>query len=335
MQNQNALISQIIDQVNSTQTVAMIQPPAVGQTDKKNELLMFAKPEIFTVGGTDAMRASLDMFFAKLAEFDAQVSGVAIVGGQALEEKEIMNRHYGFINRMSRTASEAVNAEDRAKIQELTGVSLDEYPLYGGNEFLKKFTHYTPASLDALWATKKSARVRGGFYVQAYEAEGEKFTLVNAFHPSQLSHFTDPSHRIVLMLIHSNTDWNVLRGDLIGATAPEKAVPGSIRGMLYADPGKYGFEQVGAGNNGVHLSAGPYEGVFEIINFLGSLFEFKVEQQPPLVIRRLQEAGLSLADALKVTENPTITVDGKTTDLFGATEDINTDEAVALYINGR
>lgn len=332
MSNHSAMIDTIIDNVKTTSGIEILAEPKVGQTDRQNELLLFAKPEIFMVGSADDMRAGMGLIVDKLAEFNAEIDGVAIVGGPALEEKEIMNRHYGFINLMSRTASQSLKDEDAAKIEELLGVSLDEYRVYGGHEFWQAHPNYTPASLDELWSTKKSARVRSGYYVAAYEADGEKFVLVNGFHPVQLEHFTAADHRIVLMLIHSDTDWSALRGDLIGATAPEKAAAGSIRGMLYADPGKYGFETVGAGNNGVHLSAGPYEGVFEILNFLGNLTDYDVAQTPPLVIRKLMDQGLSLEDALKVTDNPMVTVDGKEDDLFGATEDVNTDAAVDLYM---
>lgn len=333
MQQVSNTIDQIVQQVHGASDVAVIEAPNVGRADRRNELLMFAKPEIFMVGDPEHTRTALNMIFEKLAEFGAEVDGVIIVGGKALEDKEIMNRHYGFINTMSRRASELVSAEDRAKIEELLGVSLDEYRLYGGHEFLKAHPQYNAQTLDDLWFTKKSQKVRGGFYVQAYEADSEKFVLVNGFHPVQLLHFTEPSHRIVLLLLHSDTDWGKLRNDLVGATFPEKAVPGSIRGTLYADPAKFGFETVDIGNNGVHLSAGPYEGLFEVMNFLGNLLDLDTHRQPPLVLKKLMDAGLNYEDALKVTENPTIEVDGRTTSLYDATEDVNTDEAVALYVN--
>jgi hypothetical protein len=324
-------INKILEQVRGTDTVAVIEPAKVGQTSKKNELLMFVKPEVFMVDNLDHARASLEMIFSKLDQFGAEVDGVIIVGGKALEDKEIMNRHYGFINLMSRKASQVMSAEDRAKIEELLGVSLDEYKPYGGNEFLASHPNYNAHSLDALWSTKKSKRVRGGFYVADYEADGEKFVLVNAFHPVQLLHFTEPSHRIVLLLIHSDNEWSTLRGDLIGTTNPENASPESIRGALFAEPAKYGFEKVGSGNNGVHLSAGPFEGMSEIVNFLGNLFDLDVSAEPPLLLQKLKAAGLSQEQALKATENPTVEVDGKSSDLYGSTEDINSDEAVAFY----
>lgn len=335
MSSHTHLIDTIIEKVGATSGIEVLDAPGIGETTRQNELLMFAKPEIFTVGSADAMRAGLELLLGKLDEFGGEVRGAAIVGGPALEAKEIMNRHYGYINLLSRTASQTVSAEDRAKIEEVLGVSLAEYTLYGGHEFWKAHPSYTAASLDGLWATKKSGRVRGGFYVNAHEVEGEKFVLVNGFHPVQLEHFTEPSHRIVLFLIHSDTAWGTLRNNLIGATDPAKADPGSIRGMLYADPAKYGFESVGAGNNGVHLSAGPYEGAFEILNFFGNLTDYSVEAAPPLIIRKLMAQGLTLEQALEVNNNPSVTVNGETKALFGVTEDVDTDAAVELYLAGR
>ncbi len=333
MTEHSALIKQIVDQVKGNNGVSVLLPATIGDTPERNELVMFVKPEIFLVEQPADTTAALEMIFAKLDDFEARIDGIALVGGQALEEKEIMNRHYGFINEMSRKASTLIDAADRKKIEELLGVSLETTKLYGGHEFLKAHPKYDAFSLDALWFTKKSLKVRSGFYVQTYEADGETFVLVNGFHPVQLAHFTDPTHRILLLLIHSDTDWSKLRNDLIGVTFPEKADPGSIRGTLFLNPHAYGFEKVDIGNNGVHLSAGPYEGVVEIINFFGNLLNLDTSAKPPLAIRKLVAAGLTPEQALGVTKNPTVTKDGKQTDLFSATEDVNTDDAVRLYVD--
>ena len=70
---------------------------------------------------TEHVEAGLNLVFSKLAEFDAHVGGIAIVGGKVLEEAEIMNRHYGFINRMSRFASQMIDADDKQKIADALG----------------------------------------------------------------------------------------------------------------------------------------------------------------------------------------------------------------------
>ena len=326
------LITKIAAVTPTCDNFTIIQPVAIGDETHKNELLLFIKPEIFMVEETARVEAALGLVFGKLAEFGAHVDGIAVVGGKVLEEAEIMNRHYGFINRLSRFASQMIDAEDKQKIAAALGVAtLDDYALYGGHEYLAAFPEDDPFTLDALWFTKKSIKIRSGFYVQSYRKNGEDFILVNGFHPAQLFHFTEASHRIVLMLIHSDTAWSTLRNEMVGATFPEKAVPHSIRGTLYAHPGDYGLGDVSIANNGVHLSAGPFEGLFEINNFFGPILGLDVQKQPPLILKKMLAAGLSMEMALKALENPTVTETPKPTDLFTATEDVDTDAAVALW----
>ena len=329
--NHAEIKTNILFEVKNCDSVSVVQPVQIGYEGRAHELLMFIKPEIFGVDDESHMQNSLDLIFNKLDAFGAEVNGVVIVGGPALEEKKCMDRHYGAINVLSRTAAADMNDEDRAAIFDKLGVSADEYTIYGGHEFLAAHPGYTPYELDTLWFTKKSIKIRSGFYVQAYEVDGEKFILVDGFHPAQLAHFTESSHRIVLLLIHSDTAWATLRDDMIGDTFPEKADPGSIRGSLCADPANYGFEEVSIANNSVHLSAGPFEGMFEIGNFFGNLMGIDTTVEKPLIHKKMEQAGLSSAQALAALDNSDVTANGETTDLYDATEHMDTDAAVALY----
>ncbi len=318
---------------------AIVQPVEIGRETRRNELLLFVKPEIFMVQDIPQMEAALSLVFAKLAEFGAVVSGVAVVGGKVLEEAEIMNRHYGYINRLSRFASQMVDAEDRKKIAVALEIpTLAGITIFGGHEYLKAHpgagrwsANDDCFALDTLWFTKKSLKIRSGFYVQHYTKDGEDFILVNGFHPAQLLHFTDSTHRIVLVLVHSDTPWATLRNEMVGATFPEKAVPHSIRGTLYAHAEAYGLGTVSIANNGVHLSAGPFEGLFEINNFFGKILDLDIEKQPPLLLKKMLAAGLPMQTALKALENPIVSESPKPTDLFTATEDVESDAAVALW----
>ena len=333
-----ALIKKIAAITPTCDEFAIVQPVEIGRETQHNELLLFVKPEIFMVKDTAQVEAALDLVFSKLAEFGAVVSGVAVVGGKVLEEAEIMNRHYGYINRLSRFASQMVDpreaggAEDRQKIATALGIpTLDGITIYGGHEYLKAHPGEDCFNLDTLWFTKKSLKIRSGFYVQRYNKDGEDFILVNGFHPAQLLHFTDHTHRIVLVLIHTDTPWATLRNEMVGATFPEKAVPHSIRGLLYAHAEDYGLGTVSIANNGVHLSAGPFEGLFEINNFFGKILNLDIEKQPPLLLKKMLAAGLPMQTALKALENPVVSESPKPIDLFTATEDVESDAAVALW----
>lgn len=332
MQGQPNFKHELINALQRDEEIAVLQPPAIGHTDRQNELLMFIKPEILAVAGQDKLRNSIDLIWDKLAEFNATVAGIVLVSGQALERKESMDRHYGAINVLSKTASVGLNADDRQSVYDALAVSTSDFPLYGGHEFLAAHPSFTPASLDTLWFTRKSEKIRSGFYVQAYAAAGEDFILVNGFHPAQLAHFTEPSHRIALMLLHSDTPWAMLRDDMIGDTFPERAVAGSIRGQLHAQPHRHGFDEVTIANNGVHLSAGPFEAMFEIANFFGSLLDLDKAAARPRIADAMLAAGISEQSAFAAMENPTVDDGaGATTDLFDATEHMDTSPAVAFY----
>lgn len=326
-----ALSSAIVEQVAAVDTSEVLQQVAIGAGNWRNELVLFLKPEVFLVADAAAMRRTVDLAFAKIAEFGAQVDGVAIVGGKVLDDLDIMSRHYGLINRLSRSASTSLDAADQQKIADGLGISLSNAQLLGGHEYLARYSSETPATLDRLWFEGKSTKIRSGFYVRAVEKDGEQLVLINAFHPAQLLHFTDPTHRIVLMLVHSDTDWSTLKNEMGGATFPEKASPRSIRGTCYADPATYGFEKVGIDNNLVHISAGPFEAMFEIYNFFGTTIGAQPSETPSLALRRMHEAGIGDVQALAALDNPPLTLNGKATDLFSATEDTDTEPAIELY----
>jgi hypothetical protein len=267
----------------------------------------------------------------KLRAFDAYAGGMTIINGRVLDELEIMNRHYGFINQLSRTASKMLDGADRDKIAAALDIpSLANYAILGGHEYLDQYPAQDAFDLDKLWFTKKSVKLRSGFYVQSYVQDGQDIVLVNGFHPVQLAHYTDPGHRIVLILVHSDTDWATLRNEMVGATFPEKASLESIRGTLYASPQEFGLTSVSIANNGVHLSAGPFEALFEIVNF-GRAFGFDPQKQAPLILQKMLDAGIDIEQASRTLDNPITTSSPKPVDLYTATEDVNTDEAVALW----
>lgn len=331
VQHTSALTSEIARLVPETNDTNVIQPAAIGQGPWRNELLLFAKPEIFLVEQTEQVEKTLDLIIQKLAEFDAHIDGVAVVGGKVLDEKEIMSRHYGLINRLSRSASQMLDESEQKKVTDALGVAAGEHAILGGHEYLAQYPDETGADLDRLWFEDKSTKIRSGFYVRATQKGDRKIILVNAFHPEQLAHFTRQSHRIVLFLIHSNTDWAILRDKMIGGTFPEKADQHSIRGMLYANPQQFGFETVSIANNGVHLSAGPFEAMFEIANFFGNILGLDLEKQPPLLLRRMLAQGIALPQALKALDNPIALHDPKPIDLFTATEDLDTEKAIDFW----
>jgi len=316
----------LIRKTKSTRSPEVIQPVHIGQTDHENELVFFIKPELLRVDDESKILNSLKMIKDRFLAYQVEVDGIVILPGNVLADFEIMNRHYGFINQLSRTASELVDAETRKSIFDFLGEEDDgTHKILGGHEFL----HNYPVSVDDLnkiWFGQGARKLRSGFYFVPITYQGVPILLVNGFHPSQLLHFTHQDHRIILMLLHTNTDWYDLKFKMVGDTFPEKANPDSIRGQLFAQPTLYGQGDVSINTNGVHLSAGPFEAAFEVVNFFGDILSLDLRTTPPLAIQRAINEGIDKKLALSYLDNPDI----EDSDLFSETENLNTNAAIAF-----
>ncbi len=324
---QNELFNhEIISTFKSAQDAQIIQSVEVGQTDCLNELVFFFKPEVLAVEDDQKIANSLNLVQEKFNQFDVKVCGAAIIPGKSLEKYEIMNRHYGFINQLSRMASKMVDDETRAEIFEILGkIDTGNYRIMGGHEFLNHFK-VEISSLAEIWSGDDSIKLRSGFYLLDVIFHDEPLIIINGFHPKQLIHFTKEDHRIYLMLLHTDTDWHAMKFDLVGDTFPEKAAEGSIRNIMYNSPETFGLREVNIGANCVHLSAGPFEAAFEVNNFFGSLLDLDATKTPPLAVKNAHKSSLSLEKALGLMENPT----HNDQDLFTESENLNTDSAVKL-----
>lgn len=316
-----------------TQKDFLLAQPFEYKSEKRNELLFFMKPGFFLLDTFSHRKEVLRLVLQKLEEFDIELSGAALVNGAILDQAQIMDRHYGYINKVSKNASKMIGPE------ELEGFHLmmpdfheDHALILGGHEFLERYPSYNAQSLNALWMTHPSHKLRSGFYYHDYLVDGQYVVLVNGFHPSQLFHFTDPEHKILVGLLHSDADWRSLKENFAGDTYPRKADPNSIRGTLFHEQDKYGTQHIGIANNFIHLSAGPFEGFFELENFLSNIGDVHFHLEDTRLAMVMREKGLGMDDYHAVLSNPEAVVDGNETDLFTYTENFNSRDAVDTYI---
>ncbi len=310
----------------------LIIEPFNFELDKKNELIFFFKPWCFTSSNFNDNAAIVKMAFDKFREFNVEVSGILKLTGKRLEELEIMDKHYGVINKLSRYASSILSDEEKELIAESLNVpNLENFEILGGHEFLAKFPEFDEYSLNEFWAQKKSIKARSGFYFNCYEHINEKFILVNGFHPSQLRNYTHPDRQLFVVLVHSDTSWELLKEDLIGNTFPEKASPHSIRGELYRNKNAYGIQTISISRNYVHLSAGPFEALFEINNFFKDIEELDFQLSYTNLYRLFQKNQIALTELNHALMNPAKKIDGHLTDLFTTTEEKDSLEAIHHY----
>jgi hypothetical protein len=71
--------------------------------------------------------------------------------------------------------------------------------------------------------------------------------------------------------------------------------------------------------------------MFEIGNFFGGLMNIDVKSIQPLIVRQMIAAGITADQAWQAIDNPTVTADGKTKDLYSLTEHKDTAPSIAIY----
>jgi len=184
--------------------------------------------------------------------------------------------------------------------------------------------------LDCLWQNSENLKLASGTYVEKLRIDQEVVYVLNAFHPKQLRHFTEPGRSIVLFNISGDRPWKEARESFAGATDPRKAVEGSLRRLLMERKVELGIPDVSQSFNGIHLSAGPVEALIELHRFdtdhssPEGEADFKDFSFGKELIRTFGEIPEALLN------NETLEVDGKSITVFDLTENLDSDEALLL-----
>ncbi len=85
-------------------------------SERQNQLIFFFKPEVFMFTKKTMPRAIINLVLRTFESYEVQVSGVIVLSGNTLAGKKIMDNHYGYINRLSKSA-----------VKELSGKIVQRY----------------------------------------------------------------------------------------------------------------------------------------------------------------------------------------------------------------
>jgi hypothetical protein len=295
-----------------------------------NELLFFIKPEI-TQCGEHILYEVLRLTLTALDRYAAVVSGIAVLGARYLEKYDLMSKHYGVINTIAQKGVSALSDKARAEFNAIYGKDIAQEGILGGFEFLQRYDYFNERSLNVLWEAQNNQKLASGTYCQKVKIFEEEIFLLNGFHPYQLFHYTKQGASIIVFNLQSNTDWKVLRKDMIGETDPRKANAGSIRRILLERKNQWGIPEISQANNGVHLSAGPVEALAETIRFCSDYAGQKELLVGCTAIGRyMLEKGIPEREIVRLIQNPLVYADGRQVKVFDLTEEINFSECVEL-----
>ena len=190
----------------------------------------------------------------------------------------------------------------------------------------------TADELDAAWGkADKVVKFGGGFYCGLVSMKGTKLYVFNAFFMNMRSKFVgkDTSiHCFVVEFSPKTLSWKAFRNNVLGPTDPKEGPAGSLRKMILDDYKSLGLKsEPNKGDNGVHASASPFEGLAERINWLGK----KPEEDS--FGQALLKAGLSQKTIAEWSVDPRVKMpDGSMGSIFDALEDMDVDDCLAKMV---
>lgn len=307
-----------------------VKPYVKPGLDDAHQFLLFIKPEATAAHAGVNVKGIIQLVMERLTAFETSVHAVRIIPSAYLAKHSIMDQHYGVISAISRQGESALTDAAREKLYQTFSEDLDNgAKILGGHQFLEEQTEFTALTLCTLSDNLGTTKLGGGSYCMRLDMEGQVYLVLNPFHAYQLVPYTTPGRAIIAMECRSNQDWDTLRSELTGSTNPEKAAKGSIRAELLARKDEFQLSAVHQGLNGVHLSAGPLEGMVELKRFFSDNdSDHFLEYTDTLFGLQLKQAGLDTIRIEKLSANPTLEKDGQPVSAFDLTEEVNASEAL-------
>lgn len=316
------------------QTQQWVKPYEPPGADTAHQFVLFLKPEVTAVHEGVDVQAVLKLILERLTAFEASVHAIRVLPASYLAKHSILDQHYGVINAISKQGESALADAAREKLHEVFADEIEQGALIlGGHQFLTEQPEFSALALSTLNDNLGTTKLGGGSYCMKVNVLGQVYLLLNPFHAYQLVPFTTPGRAIIVLEGRSNQEWEVLRSELTGATNPEKAKAGSIRAELLARMDELNLKAVNQGNNGVHLSAGPLEGMVELQRFFSDHEAGEpLNWTDTLFGRQLAEAGIGQDRIAKLADNISLDVEGQSVPAFDLTEEVNASDALKSLI---
>merc|ERR1719482_1502530 len=278
-------------------------------TSTTNSAFVFIKPHAVT----DKVKA--------LAKAGLQAKGIKILAegslsGKTIDEKKLIDQHYYAIASKATILKPHQLNVPADKFKEQFGITwqeaLDSGKVYNAMDGCKHLG-IDADQLDAEWGKTKKAKklikFGGGFYCGLVEVEGKEPVYVfNGFFMSMRSKFTKPGSEIYYYNVEwdpKDLSWADFRGKVLGPTDPAQAPADSLRGTIFKDWKDLGLaSEPNTGDNGMHASASPFEGLAERANWL------QAAVSDDIFGKQLLAAGMAEAMIKDWSADPTVKFDG-------------------------
>jgi nucleoside diphosphate kinase len=289
----------------------------------KNSAFVFIKPHANTGKAQHLVKRSFATKGIKVLE-EGELTG------EQIDEGKLIDQHYYAIASKATLLQPNQLPVPAQKFQDTFGVSwekaLKDGEVYNALDACK-FWGITADELDKAWGPAKKVKFGGGFYCGLVNIPGKKPLYVfNGFFMSMRAKFVTPGtsiHYYVVEFDPAELSWSDFRGKVLGPTNPKEAPADSLRGKILSDWKSLGLDyEPNVGDNGVHASASPFEGLAERTNWL------KKDIKDDSFGARLIQSGVPVDTIKAWSVDPQ--VKGKS--LFDALEDMDADDCIAKAV---
>jgi len=296
-----------------------------------NRAFVFVKPHAQTERVRELTRKLL-------AERNIQVDSEGEITGAVIDAKKLIDQHYYAIASKATLLEPSQLPVPSAKFKEKFGETWEEalatQKAANALQACKAFG-ITASELATKWRECEKAgdlvKFGGGFYCGKMTVGGKVLYVFNAFFMAMRSKFTAPGASIYYFSVSWDPkvlSWADFRGQVLGPTDPAAAPLGSVRRSILESWQELGLAAPpDNGDNGVHASASPFEGLAERMNWL----ERPMEEDP--FGKMLLDRGLGQARLAAWAKDAQVVLESKQKgSIFDALEDMDVEPCLAKLV---
>lgn len=283
-----------------------------------NSAFVFVKPHANT-------EATQKLVREKLTAAGIEILSESDVNGKVIDEKKLIDQHYYAIASKATILPAEEIPVPTEKFETTFGESwekvLSEKRAVNALKACEEFG-CDAAELNDAWQKIEAVKFGGGFYCGLVACNGKELYVFNAFFMTMRAKFVGEDNSIHTFEVQwdpAKLSWSDFRNKLLGPTDPADGPEGCIRKTILDTYEELGLQAApNKGDNGVHASASPFEGLAEKCNWLG------VAVGNDKFGKALLKAGLSEQTIKDWSVDPRVTLpNGEKGSVFDALEDMD------------
>lgn len=289
---------------------------------KRHQFMVFLKPETTSIVDGANVSEALDLFYRTAADNAVEIGGISLVSGQYARQHGVISYIYATLDQVSREGVSAMSEPLRAKLSGALAPSHEpSLRILGGHQFLDTYAQYTPLTLQSLVDELGTIKIGAGIY--ATRLPDEAIVLLNGFYPQQLEWLTRLGHALLGFECQSDSPWREIRSNFVGSIVPASAEPSSFRRRLYEQRARLGIPRIDVAQNGIHVSPGTIEAIFQLREFFAPAEDLKLPYASTVFGLRLSEMGFSGDKLEALHHNPLARYRNELTPILDLTEDLD------------